>query len=141
MIYTKLTKRAMKIAYNAHMNQFDRAGVPYIYHPIHLAEQVDTEIECVVCLLHDVIEDSDISIDDLEKEFPSEVIEAIKLLTRDKRETYIEYIRKIKSSDLAVKIKILDIKHNLCEDRLDKIKIKDIVLKEKYKLALKILEE
>ena len=55
MINTKLTRKAMVIAYNAHINQFDRAEVPYIYHPIHLAEQMDTEIECIVALLHYVV--------------------------------------------------------------------------------------
>ena len=52
MINTKLTRKAMIIAYQAHMNQFDRANVPYIYHPIHLAEQMETEAECIVALLH-----------------------------------------------------------------------------------------
>lgn len=58
MINTKLTKKAMVIAYNAHINQFDKGGIPYIYHPIHLAEQMDTEIACIVALLHDVVEDT-----------------------------------------------------------------------------------
>ena len=141
MLYTSLTKKAMKIAFEAHKEQVDKTGMPYIYHPIHLAEQADTEIECVVCLLHDVLEDSNISIDNLEKEFPSEVIELLKLLTRKKAESYMEYIKKIKCNETAVKIKILDIKHNLCEDRLDNMGIKDMIRKEKYKLALKMLEE
>ena len=83
----------MKIAYKAHMNQFDKFGVPYIYHPIHLAESLDTEIECVVALLHDVVEDSDVTFDDLEKEFPVEVIDLLKLLTRDKNDSYMDYIK------------------------------------------------
>lgn len=58
MINTKLTKKAMVIAYNARINQFDKGGIPYIYHPIHLAEQMDTEIACIVALLHDVVEDT-----------------------------------------------------------------------------------
>lgn len=71
MINTKLTRKAMIIAYNAHVNQFDKAGVPYIYHPIHLAEQMNTETECIVALLHDVVEDTDITFRQLEKEFSS----------------------------------------------------------------------
>ena len=69
MVNTKLTRKAMNIAYNAHMNQFDKAGVPYIYHPIHLAEQMDSETECIVALLHDVVEDTEVTLEQLEKEF------------------------------------------------------------------------
>ena len=106
MINTKLTKKAMIIAYNAHMNQFDRAGVPYIYHPINLAEQMDTEIECIVALLHDVVEDTDVTFEQLKKEFSGEVIEVLKLLTHDKNTDYMEYIMKLKKNPIAKKIKI-----------------------------------
>ena len=106
MINTKLTRKAMIIAYNAHMNQLDKAGVPYIYHPIHLAEQMDTELECIVALLHDVVEDTDITFEQLEKEFSKEVITILKLLTRDKGEEYMDYIKKIKKHSIARKIKI-----------------------------------
>ena len=83
MINTKLTRKAMIIAYNAHQNQFDKANIPYIYHPIHIAEQMDTELECIVALLHDVVEDTDITLNDLEKEFPQEVIDLLKILILD----------------------------------------------------------
>ena len=140
MINTKLTKKAMIIAYNAHMNQFDRAGVPYIYHPIHLAEQMDTEIECIVALLHDVVEDTDVTFEQLKKEFSGEVIEVLKLLTHDKNTDYMEYIMKLKKNHIAKKIKIADIKHNLDETRLEKVTLKDIARRNKYKKALEILE-
>ena len=68
MVYTELTNKAMKIAYDAHHGQFDKGGIPYIYHPIHLAEQMDDEVECVCALLHDVVEDTDITFEDLEKD-------------------------------------------------------------------------
>ena len=140
MINTKLTKKAMIIAYNAHMNQFDRAGVPYIYHPIHLAEQMDTEIECIVALLHDVVEDTDVTFEQLKKEFSGEVIEVLKLLTHDKNTDYMKYIMKLKKNHIAKKIKIADIKHNLDETRLEKVTLKDIARRNKYKKALEILE-
>lgn len=140
MINTKLTKKAMIIAYNAHMNQFDRAGVPYIYHPIHLAEQMDTEIECIVALLHDVVEDTDVTFEQLKKEFSGEVIEVLRLLTHDKNTDYMEYIMKLKKNPIAKKIKIADIKHNLDETRLEKVTLKDIARRNKYKKALEILE-
>ena len=141
MINTKLTRKAMIIAYNAHINQFDRAGVPYIYHPIHLAEQMDTEIECVVALLHDVVEDCGITFEQLEIDFPKEIIQVLKLLTRNKEMKYMDYIMEIKKNDIAKKVKIADIKHNADESRLDKITLKDIARRNKYRKALEYLEK
>ena len=139
MINTKMTREAMKIAYNAHYNQFDRAGVPYMYHPIHLAENMDSEIACVVALLHDVVEDTDITMEELEKTFPREVIEILKLLTHDKKVDYMEYIKRIKENEIARKVKIEDILHNADETRLDSITEEDIIRREKYKKALEFL--
>ena len=140
MINTKLTRKAMILAYNAHMNQFDKAGVPYIYHPIHLAEQMSTEIECIVALLHDVVEDTSLTFEQLEKEFPKEVIEVLKLLTHDKKVDYMDYIVEIKKNSIARKVKIADIIHNSDETRLDKITVKDIARRGKYKKALEFLK-
>ena len=72
MIYTEKTKRAMQIAYEAHHGQLDKSGVPYIYHPIHLAEQMDTETETIVALLHDVVEDTPVTMEDLSEEFSAQ---------------------------------------------------------------------
>jgi len=141
MINTKLTRKAMIIAYNAHINQVDKAGVPYIYHPIHLAEQMDTETECIIALLHDVVEDTGITFEELEKEFPIEVIEILKLLTHNKEIKYMDYIAEIKKNSIAKKVKIADIKHNSDESRLDKITIKDIERRNKYSKALEYLEK
>lgn len=139
MINTKLTRKAMLIAYNAHQNQFDKANIPYIYHPIHIAEQMDTELECIVALLHDVVEDTDITLNDLEKEFPKEVIDLLKILTHDKKIDYIEYIKKVKTNPIATKIKIADLKHNSDITRLENITTTDLKRIEKYKKALEIL--
>lgn len=139
MINTKLTRKAMIIAYNAHQNQFDKANIPYIYHPIHIAEQMDTELECIVALLHDVVEDTDITLNDLEKEFPQEVIDLLKILTHDKKIDYIEYIKKVKTNPIATKIKIADLKHNSDITRLENITTTDLKRIEKYKKALEKL--
>lgn len=141
MINTKLTRKAMIIAYNAHQNQFDKANIPYIYHPIHIAEQMDTELECIVALLHDVVEDTDITLNDLEKEFPKEVIDLLKILTHDKKIDYIEYIKKVKTNPIATKIKIADLKHNSEITRLENITTTDLKRIEKYKKALEILDK
>ena len=139
MINTKLTRKAMILAYDAHKNQFDKSNVPYIYHPIHLAEQMDTELECIVALLHDVVEDTEITFKDLEKEFPEEVVDLLKILTHDKKVDYMDYIRNVKKSVIATKIKIADLEHNADITRLDNITLDDIKRTEKYKKALKIL--
>lgn len=139
MINTKLTRKAMIIAYNAHKNQVDKSGVPYIYHPIHVAEQMDTEVECIVALLHDVVEDTDVTFEQLKSEFPSEIIDILKLLTKTKDIDYCEYINKVKENTVARKVKIADIEHNLDRSRLDIITDKDIKREEKYKNALSML--
>ena len=130
----------MNIAYNAQMGQFDKAGTPYIYHPIHVAEQMNDEVTCIAALLHDVVEDTDITFEDLEKDFPKEVIDVLKLLTHDKNIDYMDYIRKIKTNELAVKVKIADIKHNMDKSRLDGVDEKSLIREEKYKKALEILD-
>lgn len=140
MVNTKLTRKAMNIAYNAHRNQFDKAGVPYIYHPIHLAEQMDSETECIVALLHDVVEDTEVTLEQLEKEFPKEVIESIELLTHGENVNYMEYIKELSQNPIAKKVKIADLLHNSDETRLEKITIKDVARKEKYKKALEFLQ-
>ena len=74
MIYTELTIKAMNLAYNAHQGQFDKGGVPYIFHPIHLAESMDDEISTCVALLHDTVEDTDVTLEQLAQVFPKEVV-------------------------------------------------------------------
>lgn len=141
MIYTSNTRKAMKIAYNAHNGQVDKSGVPYIYHPIHLAEQMQTEDECIVALLHDTVEDTEVTFEDLEKEFSNEIIEAIKLLTHDKSVEYMEYIKQIKENPIAKNVKLADLRHNSDETRKAEITDKDIKRNEKYKKAIKFLTE
>ena len=148
MIYTQLTTNAMKIAFEAHRDQTDISGVPYIYHPIHLAEQCDNEYDICVALLHDVMEDCDEQYKDkIYEEFPQEVIKALELLNHKKKKLpYMEYIKEIKKDIIATKIKILDLKHNLDSSRITNVEVYDEKKKEKllkkrelYKQALEFL--
>ncbi|MBQ4522768.1 MAG: bifunctional (p)ppGpp synthetase/guanosine-3',5'-bis(diphosphate) 3'-pyrophosphohydrolase [Lachnospiraceae bacterium] len=140
MKYTPMVRQAMKIAYEAHHGQVDKAGVPYIFHPIHLAEQMEEEISICVALLHDVIEDTNISEEKLREEgISSEVIYNIKLLTKSKEEEYMDYLERIKSSEIAVKVKLADLKHNSDASRLLDITEKDKKRLEKYTEAIKRL--
>lgn len=139
MINTKLTRKAMIIAYEAHKNQVDKSGVPYIYHPIHVAEQMDTENECIIALLHDVVEDTNVTFKQLEEVFSKEIIDILKLLTREENIEYDEYIKRIKNNSIACKVKIADLMHNLDKTRLDFVTEVDVKRNEKYKKALQIL--
>ena len=144
MIYTPLTGKAMKLAYKAHHGQFDYNGIPYIFHPIHLAEQMDDEISCCAALLHDVVEDTDITMEELSREFPPEVIDAVKLLTHDDTTPYFDYVRAIKANPIARKVKLTDLTHNSAQSRCvgsDLPEEKLAFWKEKYAKATKILLE
>lgn len=139
MIYTKNTKKAMSIAYKAHHGQFDKSAVPYIFHPIHLAEQMETEEECIVALLHDVVEDTELTIEYLATEFSDDIIQAIKLLTHDDSVPYMDYIKNLKSNPLAKKVKLADLEHNSDTTRMPTISERDIKRWEKYREAKEIL--
>ena len=144
MIYTILTNKAMKIAYQAHLGQFDKSGIPYIFHPAHLAEQMDDEYSCCVALLHDTVEDTAVTIEDLCKEFPAEVTDAIRLMTHNEGTDYFDYVRAIKENPIAKKVKLADLAHNsdqtrcvgcdIPSERLDAWKVK-------YAKAKQILTE
>lgn len=142
MIYTTLTKKAMKLCFEAHKDQVDKTDMPYVFHPFHLAEQMDDEISTVCALLHDVVEDSDTTLDDLRiKGFPDEVIEVLALLTHDENVSYMDYVREIKKNPVATKVKIADLTHNSDLSRMEESEIDERALKrnEKYAEALRIL--
>ncbi len=141
MIYTDLTKKALKISFNAHKEQTDKSGMPYVYHPFHLAEQMDDEYSTCVALLHDVVEDTDISLDELSRVFPSEITDAVALMTHDDNVPYLDYVVRIKQNPIATKVKLADLEHNSDLTRLDKIDVKAIERLEKYKKAMEILRQ
>ena len=141
MINTKLTRLASKIAYKAHNGQTDKAGVPYIFHPIHIAEQMDSEESCVVALLHDVIEDSDITLEILSKYFNDDIITALRVLTKKENDDYVMYIKRVKTNKLATKVKIKDLEHNRDLTRLDEVTDKDRKRSLKYWQAIRYLED
>lgn len=112
MIYTPLTNKAMRVAYAAHHGQADRSGQPYIFHPYHLAEQMDDEVSVCVALLHDVAEDTAVTLEELAREFPAEIVDALRLLTHEPGTDYFDYVRAIRANPVAVKVKLADIEHN-----------------------------
>ena len=118
MLYTPLTYLAMRIAYDAHHGFLDKSGAPYVFHPYEVALQLDDEVSVCVALLHDVVEDTDLTFDDLRRKgIPDSVIEPLKLLTRDDSESYGSYIRRIGTDPVATRVKIADLTHNMNETR------------------------
>ncbi len=140
MIYTELTKKALRISFEAHRNQMDKSGIPYVYHPYEVASHMDDEYSICVALLHDTIEDAGVTSKQLEHEgFPDEVIQAILCMTHDKSVPYFEYIGKIKNNALATKVKLADLEHNSDISRLESMTSEDLQRLEKYRKAKDIL--
>lgn len=142
MIYTEMTKKAMKLCFNAHKDQVDKSGMPYVFHPFHLAEQMPDEETTVVALLHDVVEDTDYTIGDLRAlGFPENMLEAIALMTHDETVPYMEYVEKIKKNRIAATVKRADLMHNSDLSRLDTVDEKALRRVQKYKKAIELLNE
>ena len=140
MIYTELTKKALKICFNAHKDQVDKTGMPYVFHPFHLAETMDTEDEVCVALLHDTVEDTSVTFEDLIKEgFNETIVNALKLLTHNDDTPYMEYVARIKENPLAREVKLADLYHNSDLTRLDVVDEWALKRNEKYKKALEYL--
>lgn len=143
MIYTHLTNEAMKIAYRAHHGQVDKGGIPYIFHPFHLAEQMTDEYTTCVALLHDVVEDTDVTLEALSAVFPAEVVEAVALLTHRPGDDYLQYAAAIRENPIARAVKLADIAHNSDTTRLETTADNLAAQKrlhEKYSKALQILK-
>ena len=131
---------ALSIAKKAHAGQVDKAGIDYIQHPLYVASQVKTEQEKAVALLHDVLEDSDITAADLlAYGLSNEVVTAVKTLTKKKGQSYQDYLEKVKSNDLARVVKLADLKHNSDLSRLKSVSETDRERVKKYKNAIRYL--
>ena len=137
MLYTAITKKALKLCFEAHKNQVDKSGLTYVFHPFHLAEQMTDENTTVVALLHDVVEDTDYTIADLKNMgFNEEILEAISLMTHSKNVPYMDYVAEIKKNPIAKAVKLADLKHNSDLSRLDIVDEKAIKRVEKHRKAI-----
>lgn len=137
MLYTPLVNRALEICYNAHKDQKDKAGLPYILHPFTVAHAMPNE-EDYICaaLLHDVIENSYYTADDLRQNgFNENIIKAVEILTRPADIDYMDYIDTIKHHTVAREVKMADLIHNMDLGRLPKCTEKDLKRAEKYRKA------
>lgn len=142
MLYTEMTKKAIRLAYEAHQGQTDKCGLPYVFHSYHLAEQMETEETITAALLHDVVEDTDHTLEELaEMGFTKPVLNALTLLTHDPKTPYMEYVAKLKNDPIARAVKLADLAHNSDLSRLDVVTEKDLERVEKYKKAMELLKD
>ena len=130
-------KKALAIAYKAHDGQLRRESrVPYIVHPLRVANQFNDDIKKTIAILHDTIEDTDLNLEDLH-EFPTNILRTLLVLTRNEQETHFEYIRRVKKDELATEIKIADIVDNLS----DCLSIQPDSMIKRHNKSLKILTQ
>lgn len=142
MIYTDLTKKAMRLCFERHRDQVDKCGVPYPFHPFHVAESMTDEKTTCVALLHDILEDTPTTAAELRSMgFPADVVQAVERMTHAENVPYLDYVASLKTDPLARAVKIADLTHNADLSRLDVVTEKDVARAEKYQAALKLLTE
>lgn len=131
---------AVKIAVEAHEGQKDKYGAPYILHPLRVMARVGSESEKIVAILHDVVEDTDWTFDDLRKEgFPAEIIEALDCVTKREGEAYEDFVKRSAANALARRVKLADLEDNMDVRRLEKVTAKDTERLNKYLKAWQYL--
>ncbi|AWX55388.1 HD domain-containing protein [Brevibacillus brevis] len=129
--------KAILIAVNAHKGQTDKGGYTYILHPLRVMLSMDTESSRIVAVLHDVVEDTDVTLTDLRQQgFSEQIITAIDCLTRRSGESYMQFIERVKQNDLARAVKIADINDNKDLSRIPSPTKEDIERLKKYNEAL-----
>lgn len=142
MIYTPMTKKALKLCFDAHKDQVDKSDLPYVFHPFHLAEQMTDEDTTIVALLHDVVEDTPYTLEDLTAMgFAAHIVEALRLLTHLDETPYMEYVAQIKPNPIARAVKLADLRHNSDLTRSNVVDQKALDRTEKYRKAITFLEE
>jgi len=134
-------ERAIEIAATAHAGQLDKQGQPYILHPLRVMMAVNSEHERMAAVLHDVVEDSAITYDDLISEgFPKEVVEAVRLLTRAKGASRIDAARKAVRDPIARVVKLADVTDNSDMSRIPNPTEKDHARQREYEKVRQILD-
>ena len=138
----ELFQVALKIAKNAHQGQKDKSGQPYLSHPIAVSEMGKTIQEKIVGILHDVVEDSEWTLEDLRNHgIPEELVRAVDCLSRRDGESVKDYMNRVKSDPLAIKVKLNDLTHNMDMSRISNPTEVDFKRLKKYEKQKKELEE
>lgn len=144
MTYTNITllEKALKISTKAHEGQVDKAGAPYIFHPIRVSDKCYTDEERITALLHDTIEDTEVTAEYLLMEgFPRNIVDAILSVTRNENESYEDFIRRSRLNPIGRQVKLHDLEDNMDITRLNELTEKDIFRLNKYLKAYRYLKE
>ena len=137
-----LIEKALQIATDAHLYQVDKAGVPYIFHPIRVSNRCSTDDERIVALLHDTIEDTEVTAEYLLMEgFPRNIVDAILSVTRNEDENYEDFIKRSRLNPIGRQVKLHDLEDNMDITRLNELTEKDLYRLNKYIKAYKYLKE
>jgi (p)ppGpp synthase/HD superfamily hydrolase len=128
--------KAIAIAAQAHQDQHDKAGAPYILHPLRMMLRMSSEAEMMAAVLHDVVEDTDWTLDQLRQAgFAEEVVQAVECLTHRDHETYDEFVARVRTNAIASKVKLADLEDNMDMRRLRALTEKDTQRLHKYHQA------
>lgn len=137
-----LLEKALKIATKAHEGQTDKAGAPYIFHPIRVSNRCSTDEERITALLHDTIEDTEVTAEYLLMEgFPRNIVDAILSVTRNENESYEDFIKRSRLNPTGRQVKLHDLEDNMDITRLNELTEKDIYRLNKYLKAYRYLKE
>ena len=137
-----LLEKALKIATKAHEGQTDKAGAPYIFHPIRVSNRCSTDEERITALLHDTIEDTEVTAEYLLMEgFPRNIVDAILSVTRNENESYEDFIKRSRLNPTGRQVKLHDLEDNMDITRLNELTEKDVYRLNKYLKAYRYLKE
>lgn len=131
---------AVSIAARAHRGQKDKAGAPYLLHPLRMMMRMDTEAAMMAAVLHDVVEDTEWTLERLrEAGFSEEVLEAVDCLTHREGESYQEFVERVRTNPIARRVKVADLEDNMNVRRINQLGPKDLERMEKYHRAWRVL--
>ena len=134
--YNEQLQFALELAIEKHKNQKDKSGKPYILHPLHVMETVKSDDAKIVAILHDIIEDTDVTEKDLlNAGLSKHIVDAIVMLTRSDDIDYMDYVKKVSSNPLAKEVKLADLQHNMDLRRISTLTEKDLDRTRKYQIA------
>ncbi|WP_312438490.1 HD domain-containing protein [Janthinobacterium sp.] len=133
-------ERAIEIAARAHAGQADKGGAPYILHPLRVMLRVAPGAQQIVAVLHDVVEDSDVTFEDLEREgFSAEVVKGLRAVTKVEGESYEDFVARAARDPVGKAVKLADLMENSDLSRIAEPSRKDLERVEKYGRAIAYL--
>ncbi|HFD2033537.1 TPA: GTP pyrophosphokinase [Clostridium perfringens] len=137
----ELLEKSIIFATEKHMGQVDKSGQPYILHPLRVMNNCSNIETKIVAVLHDVLEDTDTTKEDLLEFLPEYIATAIVAITKVENEAYEDYLKRVSNDYCATQVKLMDLKDNMNLDRLNKIEMKDMKRYLKYRKAMEYLKD